>query len=92
MIVREPAELAYLRDQQQREEQADQRAEDWDFDCAALEGLVRTWGIEAIAKKLKEIHGQLDATSDFRYSVTSSTAFAFGYDDNEHIYNHRDEF
>jgi len=46
MILREPPEIAYLREQEQREQEQDQMDEAWGHDALALEEMVRRWGHE----------------------------------------------
>ncbi|NEP15448.1 MAG: hypothetical protein F6J97_00925 [Leptolyngbya sp. SIO4C1] len=52
MRVCEPVELAYLREQADREQQQDQQAEEWGFAVLELAELVKRWGKAAIAREL----------------------------------------
>lgn len=52
MIVREPAELGYLRDQEQRQQQDESREAHWGFDMLVLAEMVSRWGKAAIQQEL----------------------------------------
>lgn len=82
MIVREPAELAYLREQEQRQDEADQMDQSWGFDLLALEEMVRRWGTSAVLKALASIHEKVSQDgSKVLWSVPSQAYLKGSYDD-----------
>lgn len=56
MIVREPAELAYLREQEAQSQQSEVMEVQRGFDALALEEIVKRWGIRDVLTELEAIH------------------------------------
>lgn len=82
MIVREPLEMAYQRDQAQRESAEDQQAEAWGFDALALEEVVKRWGIKTVLHEIAEIHERISKDgSKVQWSVPSRAYLSGHYDD-----------
>lgn len=82
MIVREPAEHAYLRDQEQLQRQDEAREEQWAIDALALEEMVRCWGIETVLKELETIHQRVTPNgSKVVWRVLGYFYLIGGYDD-----------
>ncbi|WP_346293973.1 hypothetical protein [Sphaerothrix gracilis] len=52
----EPPELAYWREQERRERQADEMEVEWTMDCVELQAIVRRWGSDRVLNELKSIH------------------------------------
>lgn len=81
MIVREPFEVAYQRDQAQREIAEDQRAETWGLDVLDLEAMVKRWGTKAVIAELAAIHERVNPDgSKVLWSVPSSAYLSGNYD------------
>jgi hypothetical protein len=81
MILREPPEIAYLREQEQREQEQDQMAEAWGHDVLALEEMIRRWGTSAVLKELANLHEKLSQDgSKVLWSVPSRAYLMGGYD------------
>mgnify|MGYP006311601883 FL=1 len=81
MILREPPEIAYLREQEQREQEQDQMAEAWGHDALALEEMIRRWGTSAVLKELANLHEKLSQDgSKVLWSVPSNAYLMGGYD------------
>lgn len=82
MIVREPWESAYLREQEQRQQQDDDREIQRGFDLTELEAIVRRWGIRTVLSDLEAIHQQVTPNgSKVIWRVLSSAYLTGGYDD-----------
>jgi hypothetical protein len=91
MIVREPMELAYLREETRREQQADQMEESWGFDRLELENMAKRWGTRQLLIALTEIHHQLTPDgSKVEWRILSRAYLIGGYDDPNPC--HCDEF
>ena len=81
MIVREPFEVAYLRDQEQRESAEDAQAEAWGLDCLALEEMVKSWGIKTILHEIADIHERISKDgSKVQWAVPSRAYLSGHYD------------
>jgi hypothetical protein len=82
MIVREPIELAYRANQQNRERQADQQEAAWAFDQLDLQEIVKRWGSRQVLIALAEIHQQLTPDgSEVHWRILSRAYLTGGYDD-----------
>ena len=82
MIVREPLESAYLREQEQRQQQDEVREEQHGFDLCELEGIVRRWGVRAVLTDLEAIHQQVTPNgSKVEWRLLSAAYLSGGYDD-----------
>ena len=82
MIVREPAELAYLREQEQRQQQDESMQDQWGFDALTLEEITKRWGINTVLKEIEELHQRLTPNgSKVVWRVLSSAYLSGGYDD-----------
>ena len=82
MIVREPIELAYLREDEQRQRQDEAKEEQRGFDLCELEGMVRRWGIRAVLTDLEAIHQQVTPNgSKVMWRVLGATYLSGNYDD-----------
>lgn len=80
--VKEPAELAYMREQMQREAQDAGREEQRGFDLCELEGIVRRWGIRAVLDDLAAIHQRVTPNgSKIEWRILSEAYQTGGYDD-----------
>jgi len=81
MILREPPEIAYLREQEQREQEQDQMDEAWGHDALALEEMVRRWGTKAVLKELEKAHERVNPDgSKVLWSVPRRAYLMGGYD------------
>ena len=82
MIVCEPAELAYLREQEQRQQQDEAREDQRGFDVLELEEIVKRWGIRDVLTELEAIHQRVTPNgSKVMWRVLSSAYLSGGYDD-----------
>ena len=82
MIVRESVELAYLRDQEQRQRQDDAKGEQWGLDALSLEEIVKRWGIQPVLQELEGLHQRLTPNgSKVIWRVLSAAYLSGGYDD-----------
>jgi hypothetical protein len=82
MRVCEPFELAYLHDQTQREQEADQAEETWGMDRLELETMTRRWGTRQMLIALAEIHRQLTPDgSTLEWRILSQPYRMGWYDD-----------
>ena len=82
MIVREPLETAYLREQEQCQQQDEAREEQRGCDLCELEGMVRRWGIRTVLTDLEAIHQRVTPNgSRVEWRVLSSAYLTGGYDD-----------
>jgi len=82
MIVREPFEIAYLRNQEQRESAEDQQAEAWGFDRLTLEEMVKSWGIKTILHEIADIHERISKDGSKVQWAIPSRAYLSGHYDN----------
>lgn len=82
MIVCEPAELGYLRAQEQHPLQDKAKEDQWGFDALDLEEIAKRWGIEAVLAELGQIHQRLTPDgSRVEARVLSNAYLTGGYDD-----------
>ena len=82
MILREPPEIAYLYEQEQREQEQDQMAETWGHDALALEEMVRRWGTATVLRELANLHEKLSNDgSKVQWSIPSRAYLTASYDD-----------
>jgi len=79
-IASEPTELAYEREQAQREAQDEAQIEQWGWDSLELSEIVKRWGIEAVLTELKAQHDR-ENRSQLEYRILSPAYLSGGYDD-----------
>lgn len=81
MILREPPEISYMREQEQREQEQGQMAEAWGHDALALEAMVRRWGTKPVLEELAKAHERVHPDgSKVQWSVPSRAYLMGGYD------------
>ena len=81
-ILKEPAELGYLADQERIEEGEAIAEQQWSYDRVDLEGMVRLWGTEAVLREVQRIHAeQAKDGSQIEIRVLSKAYLTGGYDD-----------
>ena len=79
-LVKEPTELAYEREQEQREAQDEAQIEQWGWDSLELSEIVKRWGVEAVLAELKAQHDR-ENRSQLEYRILSPAYLSGGYDD-----------
>lgn len=79
-LVKEPPELAYDREQAEREAQDEAQIEQWGWDCLELAEMVKRWGIQTVLNELKDQHDH-ENPSQLEYRILSPAYLSGGYDD-----------
>ncbi|WP_204139563.1 hypothetical protein [Halomicronema sp. CCY15110] len=79
-LVKEPTELAYEREQEQREAQDEAQIEQWGWDSLELSEILKRWGIQTVLAELKAQH-ERENRSQLEYRILSPAYLSGGYDD-----------